>query len=59
MATVSSVFKVAQNSFFYKTSNQNTGEMALFLVVKESAAAKIAWSTYLKLTLSGNFVGWA
>ena len=33
--------------------------MALFLVFIESANTKIAFCTYLKLTLNGNYLGWA
>ena len=33
--------------------------MALFLVINESATAKTALWTYLRLTLNGNYVGWA
>ena len=57
MATVLGVFKVAQN--FFSTKTKDTGQMALFLVFNESATAKTALCTYLKLTLDGNFVGWA
>ena len=60
MATVLGVFKVAQNSFFLQKSlTKDTTQMALFLVFNENAKAKIALCTYLKLTLNGNFVGWA
>ena len=31
--------------------------MALFLVTNESAYTKIAFCTYLKLTINGNYVG--
>ena len=30
-----------------------------YLVFNESATAKIALCTYLRLTLNGNYVGWA
>ena len=46
-------------TLFYKTSNRNTAQMALFLVFNENATAKIALCTYLKPTLNENFVGWA
>ena len=60
MATVLGVFKVAQNSSFYKKPlTKDTAQMAKFLVINESATAKTAVCTYLKPTLNGNFVGWA
>ena len=60
MATVLGVFKVAQNSIFLqKPLTKDTAQTALFLVIYESATAKIALCSYLKPTLNGNFVGWA
>ena len=60
MATVLGVFKVAQNFFFLqKPLTNDTAQMALFLVLNESATAKIALCTYLRLTLYVNFAGWA
>ena len=59
MATVLGGFKVAQNSFLLKPLTKDTAQMALFLVLNESATAKIALCTNLKPTLDGNFVGWA
>ena len=59
MPTVLGVFKVAQNFFLQKPLTKDTAQKALFLVFTESATAKIALCTYLKLTLNGNFVGWA
>ena len=59
MATVLGVFKVAQNVFLQKTLTKDTAQMALFLVFNESANTKTALCTYLRLTLNGNFVGWA
>ena len=52
-------FKVPQSLFSTKPLTKDTAKMALFLVFHESATAKIALCTYLKLTLHGNFVGWA
>ena len=57
MATVLSVFKVAQKSFLQKPITKDTAQMALFLVFNESANTKIAFCTYVKLTLNGNYVG--
>ena len=60
MATVLGVFKVAQNSFFLqKPVTKDNAQIASFLVINESATAKIALCTYLRLTLNGNFVDWA
>ena len=60
MATVLGIFKVAQNSFFLqKPLTKDTAQMTIFFVFNEIATAKIALCTYLKLTLHGNFVGWA
>ena len=59
MATVLGVFKVAQNFFLQKPLTKDTAQMALILVINESATAKIAFCTYLKPTLNRNFVGWA
>ena len=59
MATVLGVFKVAQNSIFLqKPLTKDTAQMALFLVFYESATAKRALYTYLKLNLNENVVGW-
>ena len=59
MATVLGVFKVAQNSFLQKSRTKDTAQMPLFLAFNETGTAKIALCTYLRLTLNGNFVGWA
>ena len=62
MATVLGLFKVAQNSFFLqKHLTKDTAQMALFLVFHESATAKIALCNYmyLRMTLNGNYMGWA
>ena len=57
MATIVGVFKVAQSSFQEKPLTEDTAQLALFLVINESATAKTAVCTYLKPTLNGNFVG--
>ena len=54
-----SVFKGPQKSFSKKALTKDTAQMALFLVFIESANTKIALCTYLRLTLNGNYVGWA
>ena len=59
MATVLGVFKVAQNIFSTKPLTKDAAPMAIFLIFNESATAKIALWTYLRMTLKGNFVGWA
>ena len=45
--------------FQQKPLTQDTAQMALFLVNNESATGKVALCTYQKLTLNGDFVGWA
>ena len=59
MATVLGVFKVSQSIFLQKPLIQDTVPMALILVFNESATAKIALWTYLRMNLNGNFVGLA
>ena len=59
MATVLGILKWLKTVFLQKPLTKDIAQMALFLVFNESATAKIALSTYLKLTLNGNFVGWA
>ena len=58
MATVLGVFKVVEG-FSEKTSNQRHSTNGIILVFNESAIAKIALCTYLRMTLNGNFVGLA
>ena len=58
MVTVLGVFK-AKIFFLQKPLSKDTVQMALLLVFNENATAKIALWTYLKMTLNGNFVGWA
>ena len=53
------VFKVAQIFFSTKTLTKDTSQIALFLVFNEGTNAKIAVCPYLRLTLNGNYVGWA
>ena len=57
MATVLSVFKVAQKSFLQKPLTKDTAQMALFLVFNDIANTKIAFCTYLNLTFNGNYFG--
>ena len=45
--------------FLQKPLIENTAQMALFLVFKESATTKISLWTYLRTTLNGNYVGLA
>ena len=59
MAIVLGVFEVAQKFFLQKPLTKDTAHIALFLVFNESATAEIAFRAYLRLTLNGNFVGWA
>ena len=59
MATVLGVLRWLKLFFLQKALTKNTAQMALFLVFNESATAKIALCSYLKLTLNGNVVGWA
>ena len=60
MATVLGVFEGGSKVFFLqKPLIKDTAQMALFVVFNESATAKIALWTYLRMTLNGNFVGWA
>ena len=53
------VFKMAQIFFSTKTLTKDTSQIALFLVFKEDKNAKVDLCTYLRLTLNGNYVGWA
>ena len=57
MATVLGVLSCSKVFFPQKPPTKDTAQMALFLVFNESATAKIALSTYLKLILNGKFVG--
>ena len=53
-------FKGGSEFFFLqKPLTKDTAQMALLLVLNESATAKIALCTYLEPTLNGNFVSWA
>ena len=52
-------FKVAQIFFLRKPLTKDTSQIALFLVFNEGTNAKIDVSAYLRLTLNGNYVGWA
>ena len=56
---VSCVFKVAQTFFLQKSLTKDTAQIALFLVFNEGTNAKIDLCTYVRLTLNGNYVGWA
>ena len=53
------VFKVAQRNFLQKPHTKNTVQKAKVLVFNESANIKIVLCTYLRLTINGNYVGWA
>ena len=53
------VFKVAQNFFLQKSLTKDTEQIAIFLVFNEGTNAKIDVCIYLRLTLTGNYVGWA
>ena len=50
--------KVAQ-IFSTKPLTKDTLQIALFLVFNEGTNAKMDVCTYLRLTLNGNYVGWA
>ena len=59
MTTALGVLRWLKVFFMQKPLIKDTAQMALFLVINESATAKIALYTYLRVTLDGNFVGWA
>ena len=59
MATVFSVLSWLKGLFPTKPLTKDTEQIALFLVLNESANTEIALCTYLRLTLNGNYVGWA
>ena len=60
MATVLGVFLRWLKSFFLqKPLTKDIAQIALFLVFNEGTNAKIDVCTYLRLTLNGNYVGWA
>ena len=59
MATVLGVLRWLKTLSLQKPLTKDTAQMALFLVFNESATVKIALCTYLRMTLNGNFVGWA
>ena len=60
MATMSSVFLRWLKAFFLqKPQTKDIVQMALFLVLNEGTNAKLDVCTYLRLTLNGNYVGWA
>ena len=46
-------------SFLQNLQTKGTGQMAIVLVINESATTKIALYTYLKLTINENYAGWA
>ena len=54
MATVLDVFRWFKIFFPQNPLTKDTAQMALFLVFNESANTKIAFCTYLKLTVSGS-----
>ena len=57
MATVLNVLRWLKGLFLQKPLTKDIAQMAIFLVFNESATAKIALWTYLRMTLNGNFVG--
>ena len=59
MATALSVLWWLKGIFLQKLQTKDTVQMAIVLVFNESAHTKIALHTYLRLTLDGNYVGWA
>ena len=59
MAIVSVFIRWLKGIFLQKPQTKDTVQMAIVLVCYESANTKIAFWTYLSLTLNGNYVGWA
>ena len=60
MATMLSVFSGGSNIFvLQKPLTKDTAQIALFLVFHEGANAKKDLCTYVRLTINGNYVGWA
>ena len=59
MATVFIVLGGSKLFFLQKPQTKDTVQMAIVLVYNESSKTKIALNSYLKLTLNGNYVGWA
>ena len=50
---------VAQSLFIQKALTKDTAQIALCLVFNEDTNAKIDLCTYPRLTLNGNYLGWA
>ena len=60
MATELGVFlRWFKSSFLQKPLTKDTAQITLLLVFNEGKNAKIDLCTYLRLTLNGNYVGWA
>ena len=60
MATVLGVFLRWLKPFFLqKPLTKDTAQIALLLVFHEGANAQIDLCIYVRLTLNGNYVGWA
>ena len=59
MATVLGVLRWLKCIFLQKPDTKDTVQMAIVLVFNESANTKIALYYHLKLTLNGNYIGWA
>ena len=60
MATMLDVFLGGSNIIFLqKPLTKDTAQIALILVFNEDTNAKIDLCTHLRLTLNGNYVGWA
>ena len=59
MATVLGVLRWLKGIFLQKSHTKSTVQKAKVLVFNESAKNKIALYIYLRLTLNGNYVGWA
>ena len=60
MATMLSVLlRWLKHLFLQKPLTKDTAQIALFLVFHEGTNAKIDLCTYVRLTLNGNYVGWA
>ena len=60
MATMLGVYlRWLKHLFSKKPLTKDTAQIALFLVFHEGSNGKIDLCTYVRLTLNGNYVGWA
>ena len=59
MAIVLCVLRWLKSFFLQKPHTKNAAQKAKVLVFHESANNNVALNTYLRLTLDGNYVGWA